>query len=308
MKIVITDYINIAKETKEKLAKIPNITIYDDTSNDPSVIIDRIKDAEVATANFIDFTDEVIKNAPKLKYIICPTKGYDWINVKTATERGVKVLNCPTFNAQAVAEHAIALMFAVKKLLLQSSKSILEGKYNTQEFVGTEIFEKTLLTIGHGEVGKRILKMAVGLGMKTDFVDSKTEDHLLDEKMSKADVLVLCLTLNDKTKGIINERRISLLKPTSILVNVARGLIIDQVSFYKSLKENKIAGAGIDTFAKDETIKEPTEEILNFAKLPNVVATPHTAYNTIEAAERLGEELIADIKSCLSNSPINVVN
>lgn len=308
MKIVITDNINISKENREKLEKISGITVYSDTNNDPKVIIERIKDANVATANFIDFPKEVIDNAPELKYIISPAKGYDWIDVKTATEKGIKVLNCPTFNAQAVAEHAIGLMFATERRVVEANRNILEGKYETQKFVGYEVGGKTLVTIGHGEVGKRVLKMAEGLGMIADFIDTKTNSDDFDQKVSKADVLVLCLPLNEKTKGIIDERVLSLLKTTSIVINVARGLVIEQEPFYRYLSERKVLGAGIDTFAKDETIKEPTEEILNFAKLPNVVATPHIAYNTNEASQRLGEELIANIESCIKGEPINVIN
>ena len=127
MKIVITDFINIAPEDREKLEKFPDITIYDDTINDPKILSERLRDAEIATANFIDLTGDIITSAPKLKYIISPAKGYDWIDVKKATEKGIKVLNCPTFNSQAVAEHAIGLMFAVERKIVQAHNSILKG-------------------------------------------------------------------------------------------------------------------------------------------------------------------------------------
>lgn len=150
--------------------------------------------------------------------------------------------------------------------------------------------------------------MAKGLGMNTKFANTKSSAEELDKIISEADVVVLCLPLNDNTKGLIDKRRISLMKKTSILINVARGLLVDQDALYEVLKSGRIAGAGIDTFAKDETINEAREDIMNFTKLPNVVATPHTAYNTVEAANRLGKELIADIDSCIKRGPINVVN
>ncbi len=307
MKIVITDFINIPIEAKNKLKSLTSIIIYEDTINDPRVTEERIKDAEIVTANYIDLSKYLIDSAPNLKYIISPAKGYDWIDSKAAKARGIQILNCPTFNAQAVAEHAIALMFAVKRQILNVNKSLINGDYNATSFVGSEVNGKTLLTIGHGEVGKRILKMAVGLGMKTLYSDSKTGLHDLDKMIAESDVVVLCLPLNHETKGMFDSERIKHLKRTAVVVNVARGLVIEQSTFLEILKENKLMGAGIDTFPKDETIKVPTKEILEFTKLPNVVATPHMAYNTFEAAERLGDELIADIESCLINKPINVV-
>lgn len=308
MKIVISDKIELDNDSRKKLENIAGVKIYDDVVNEPSVIIDRIKDAEIVTANYIDLTKEIIEACPKLKYIISPAVGYDWIDSKVATERGIKILNCPTFNTQAVAEHAIALMFAVKRHILNANKSILNGKFDSIEYSGTEVAGKTLVCIGNGNIGSKILTMAKGLGMDTDYIDTKTNEIEFNSKISKADVLILSFPLNDKTKGLINEEKISLLKPSAIVINVARGLVIDQEAFYKVLVENKIAGAGIDVFSKDETLKETNEDIMKFAKLPNVVATPHMAFNTIETIDRLGGELIADIESCVQNKPINVVN
>ncbi len=308
MNVVIPDKLILDKESRAKLESFPNIKIYDDVVNDPATIIERIKDAEIVTANYIDLTKEIIEASPKLKYIISPAVGYDWIDSKTASEKGIKILNCPTFNTQAVAEHAIALIFAVKRQILNANKSILNGKFDSMEYTGTEVSGKTLVSVGNGNIGSKILTMAKGLEMDTDYVDTKTNDEDLKLKISKADVLVLSFPLNDKTKGFINEEKLSLLKSSAIVINIARGLVVDQEAFYKILSENKIAGAGIDVFPKDETLKETNDEIMRFAKLPNVVATPHMAFNTKEAENRLGSELIADIESCINNNPINVVN
>jgi len=308
MKIVIPDRIDLDKESRQKLEKIGNVKIYNDVVNDPKVIIERIGDAGLVTANYIDLTKEVIKAAPNLKYIVSPAIGYDWIDSKTATEKGIKILNCPTYNTQAVAEHAIALIFAAKRKILNFNRAILNGRFDYAEFKGSEVLEKTLVCVGKGNIGSKILKMANGLGMNTDYIDSKTSSEEFNKKVSKADILVLSLPLNDKTKGLINAEKLSLLKSTAILINVARGLIVDQDTLYEILSKNKIAGAGIDVFPDDSTIKETSAEIMKFAKLPNVVATPHIAFNTQEATNRLGEELIADIESCINGKPINVVN
>jgi len=111
-----------------------------------------------------------------------------------------------------------------------------------------------------------------------------------------------------RQKGLIDERRLNIIKRTSFLTNVARGLIIDQEALFQALIEGKIAGAGLDVFPDDNTISKPREDILRFSKLPNVVTTPHIAYLSKESTLRRGEELITSIEACLKGNPINLVN
>jgi len=310
MKVVITDKIDFSPEIMGRLKRIPEIEIYDDVP-DKDTIIKRVKDVEIATAWYVDFTREVIEATNKLKYIIVPAVATDWVDKEAATEKGIKVLNCPTFNSQAVAEHALALMFAVKRQIVTANLQILNGGYNSKNFEGTEVKGKTLVTFGYGNIGKKIIEMANGLGMETGYINTQTSAEESQELLKKVDVLVMCLSLTDQSRDILNSEKFSLLKSTAIVINVARGLVIDQDSFYRALTEGKIAGAGIDTFPNDETTttegKTP-EHILKFAKLPNVVATPHMGFRTKESMERLGEELIKDIESCLEGNPINLVN
>ncbi|MEX0616282.1 MAG: D-isomer specific 2-hydroxyacid dehydrogenase family protein [Candidatus Woykebacteria bacterium] len=310
MKIVITDRINFPADTMDRLRKVPGIEIYDDVP-DKEMVIERIKDADVATAWYVDITREIIEATNILKYIIVPAVATDWVDKEAAKEKGIKVLNCPTFNSQAVAEHAIALMFAVKRQIVAANLQILNGGFNSKNFEGTEVKEKTLVTFGYGNIGKKVIEMAKGLGMETGYINTKTSEQEAEQLLKKADVLVMCLSLSEKSKEILNSERLSLLKTSAVVINVARGLVIEQDAFYKALTEGELAGAGIDTFPNDETTttdgKTP-EHILKFAKLPNVVATPHMGFKTKESMERLGDELIKNIESCIKGNPTNVVN
>lgn len=310
MKIVITDKINLDPESRKKLEQIPGIEIYDDVP-EKDKIIDRIKDADIATAWYVDFTREIIEAATNLKYIIVPAVGTDWVDHKAASKKGIKILNCPTFNSQAVAEHAIALMFAVKRHIVAANMAILNGSFNSKDFEGTEVKGKDLVAYGFGHVGQKVIELAKGLGMEAGYINSKTTEVEVNELLRKADVLVMCLKLSKHTKEILNAAKFSLLKKDAVVINVARGEVIDQVAFYQALTEGKIAGAGIDTFPNDTTVAttgKTTPEILKFAELPNVVATPHMGFRTKESMERLGEELIKNIESCLKGKPTNVVN
>lgn len=308
MNIVIPDKIELSYASRKQLESIPGIKIFDDIKNDPKTIIDRIIDAQIVTANYIDLTAEIIQRADKLKYIISPAVGYDWIDKDEARNRGIKILNCPTFNTQAVAEHAIALIFSVYRQIVRAHNSIIKGDFDPMAYTGTEVAGKRLVTIGNGNIGSKVQKMAKGLGMEVDYIDSKTAQVEFDSKISMADIIVVAIPLNDSTRGLVNRQKFSLLKPSSIVINVARGLVVEQDVFYEALVSGRIAGAGIDTFPNDQTISKAGDEITRFAKLTNAVCTPHLAFNTKEATERLGNELIANINSCLNDQPINIVN
>lgn len=308
MKIVIPDKINLTTEARDIICRKYKAEIFDDLPKESFTITERIKNAEIITANYIDITRDIIKKCPSLKYIISPAVGYDWIDIDVSNEQGIKIINCPMFNAYSVAEHAIGLIFAVCRKIVFSQKSITEGEWNPSNYIGYELRGKNLLSIGYGKIGKSIVSLAKAIGMKVQYANSKTKDSELYQMIKKADVVVLCYPLNEKTKGSFNAKKISLLKQNAILINVARGLILDQDFLYDTLKNKKIFGAGLDVFNKDETLTEAREDIVNLARLDNVVATPHIGYNTYESKQRLGKELIENLDAIIAGKPINIVN
>ena len=308
MNITFPDHIDLDEASRQKFQAM-GVRMYDDTPNDEAVIIERIKDAEAITANFIDITRKAIDAAPNLKYIISPAVGYEWIDYKYAASKGIKVLNCPTQNAEAVAEHAVALMLAVAHRITEAVLDLQRGNWSQQRLVGVELSHKKLGLVGYGKVGKLIeQKVSGGLGMHVSYVNSSSSPTQLDALLQESDVVCLCLSLNEASKGMIDERRLKLLKKEAILVNVARGAIVDQVALVTSLKKGAIRGAGLDVFLDEPFTGGAPDSIVEIATLPNVVATPHIAYNTEETMQRLGQELLTDIESCLRQQPINVVN
>jgi phosphoglycerate dehydrogenase-like enzyme len=307
MKVVITDKIDIDTEATEKLKQLP-ATIFEDVPKTDDEIITRAKDAEIITANYVDITPGIIDACPKLKYIIVPAVGYEWVDYKYAASKGIKVINSPTHNSLAVAEHAIALLFATIRNLYPAQTSLQAGKWQSRDFRGIELHGKKVGLIGYGNIGKNIEAMAKGLGMECSYVNSASTSSDIDVLLSSSDVVIVCASLNDATRGLIDARRLSLVKPSAYLVNVARGAIVDQDALMLSLREHKIAGAALDVFADEPLVGEPNGKIVELSKLPNVVATPHIAYNTEETTHRLGEETYANIVACLDGKPQNVVN
>ena len=307
MKIVITDKIDIDNAATKKLKDLP-ATVFEDTPKTDEEIISRVKDAEIITANYIDITPSIIDACPKLKYIIVPAVGYEWVDYKYAATKGIKVINSPTHNSLAVAEHAIALLFASVRNLFPAQTSLQAGKWKSRDFRGIELHGKKLGLVGYGNIGKNIEAMAQGLGMKCSYVKSKSTSDELDSLLGESDVVVLCASLNDATRGLIDSRRLGLLKPTAYLVNVARGAIVDQEALMQALRGHKIAGAALDVFADEPLVGEPNDQIVQMSKLPNVIATPHIGYNTQETTVRLGEEIYANIVACMDGRPQNLVN
>ncbi len=305
MKIVLPDKINISDIYKDEIRKL-GAEIFDDLP-DEAMLINRIKDAEVITASYVDITPKVIDAAPSLKYIVVPAVGYEWVDVEYAASKGITTLNCPTFNSQAVAEHAMSLLMAVNRNLIVGVDELRAGKWSPQTLVGYELEGKKLGLIGYGNVGTRIEKIAVALGMVVSYTNSKSTPDEIDALISTSDFIVICAPLTDATRNLVDERRLNLLKPTAVLVNVGRGTIIDQNALTGTLKAGKIRGAGLDVFDGEPLTGEPSDTIVELAKLPNVIATPHIAYNTEEINDKQGAEILANLKSCLESTPINVV-
>ena len=305
MKIVIPDKLDISEKYKGEIRNLGG-EVFDDLP-DADELKNRIKDAEIITANYVDITPEIINAAPNLKYIIVPANGWEWVDAEYAATKGITTLNAPTHSSQAVAEHAISLLLATNRNIVVGSTELRNGRWNPQALVGYELTGKKLGLIGYGNVGTRIEKIAIALGLEVAYTNSKSTSEDIDNLLGNSDFVIICAPLTDLTRNLIDERRFDLLKSTAILVNVGRGAIVNQKALIEALKTKKIRGAGIDVYDGEPLTGTPSEEIVELANLSNVVATPHIAYNTTEIHDKQGAEILANIQSCLDGQPINVV-
>lgn len=307
MKIVIPDHIELTTNHTNLLKTLPNSTVYTDKPQ-PETIVERIKDAELITANWIDITREIINQAPKLRYIVVPAVGYEWIDVQTATAKGIKVLNCPKQNSAAVANMTMTLILAVTRRIIEANNDLKNGIWNPSGYTGVELSGKTLGLLGYGNIGKNVEKLAQGLGLEVIHTNSQSTAEEIDRMLQVSDIISLHAPLTDKTKGIIDERRLGLMKKGAYFINTARGAEVDENALYSALQSGHLAGAGLDVFQNETFGNTTPDSIKKLALLPNVVATPHMAFDTDATQERLGEELLANIQACLDEKPINVVN
>ena len=255
---------------------------------------------------------ELLEKAPKLRVIGRAGVGVDNVDMEAATNRGVLVMNTPGGNAVSVAEHTFALMLALARSVASSNTAIQAGRWEKSSS-GVELRGKTLGLIGLGRVGIEVAKRARVFGMDviaydpyvTQAAAREVEVELLplEDVLKRADVISLHTALSPATEKMINAAAIAQMKKGARLVNCARGELIDEVALAEALKSGQLAGAAVDTFAKEPPKDSP------LIGLPNVIATPHIAGSTAEAQEQVGTLIAQQVRDYLAEGLIrNAVN
>lgn len=311
MKIVVPENIAfLLPEHIDILRSFEDTVMYVDLPKTEDETIKRIGDAEIVIVGWVKITSNILDHCQKIKYIIALPSGIDSIDKTAATKKGIKILNCPTYSSRAVAEHTMGLVFAVSRHIVPAQMSIQKGKWKETpySFEGVEVAGKKIGIIGLGQIGGQIKSLAAGVGMEVLFADKETPEEDIDTLIATADFLSLNLPYTKETYHLINARRLGLMKKTAFIVNTSRGELIDQKELIRFLKEGRIAGAAIDVFEGEPVNEGPSQEIIELVNLPNVIATPHIGFNTKESAIRHGEELLKNIRSCMSGTPINLKN
>lgn len=249
--------------------------------------------------------------APKLAVVARAGVGVDAIDVEAATDAGIVVINTPAANTLAAIEQTFTLILGSVRHLPAANASLRAGIWDRKPFIGTELAGKTLGIVGLGRIGGGVAHRAAAFGMKLlacdPFIAPARADSLgarllpLDEVLALADIVTLHVPLNKQTRGMIDGSKIKLMKPTALLVNCARGGVIDEASLLEALDAGTIAAAAIDVVAKEPPPPDGTGAKLH--RHPKVVATPHLGGSTHEALERIAIELATDLAAVLRGGP-----
>jgi D-3-phosphoglycerate dehydrogenase len=255
---------------------------------------------------------ELLALAPNLKIVIRAGEGTDNIDKKLCAERGVKVANTPGANNNSAAEQAVALMMACLRNIPFADKTMHEGKWEKNALTGMELWKKRVGIVGYGRIGQIVAKRISGFEPEVVFFDPITEkcDNNLSKKcvdlkelFSTCDIISIHTPLLPQTKGMVNAELLNLMKKDAILINAARGGIVDEEVLYTILKEKKIKAAGFDVFAV-----EPLPSDSKLTELPNIIMSPHVGASTEEAQFRVGEMAVHQIKEFfLKNNLLNEV-
>jgi len=296
----------------DRLRTIGEVRLYDSDATDPKTLIDRLREADVALniRGRTLFTAEALGACPKLKLISIWGTGTDNVDLPAAAARGVTVTNTPGANAIAVAEHTVALMLAVAKQLASADQAMRQGGWPRN--LVPQLRGKRLGLVGTGLIGREVAAMARGLGMEvvawTFHPSARLADALglryveLDELLRTSDIVSLHLRATPETRHFLNRARLAMLKPGAILVNTARGALIDEAALVECLQEKKIACAGLDVFEA-----EPLPAGHPLLGLPNVLLTPHAAGMTPEVIQNGLAMAVENIESFQKGSPTHVV-
>ncbi len=258
-------------------------------------------------------TAEVLKAGTKLKVVGRAGMGVDNVDVRAATLRGIIVMNTPGANSIATAEQAIALMLAASRHTAQAHASLKAGEWKRSQFVGTELYRKTLGIVGFGRIGRLVAKRAQAFGMEILAYDPYVSEEVgqelgvtlvdLDDLLAQSDYITLHTALMPETEKMINAQTIAQMKPGMILINAARGKLIDEAALAEGLKSGQVKTAAIDVYQKEPPENNP------LIGLPNVIHTPHLGASTEEAQRDVATQIVDQVLDALRGTDFrNAVN
>ncbi len=313
MKLTILEPLGVEKEKFLKMANDVlgdrvEIKFYETRVEDTETLIERSKDADIVVLSNFKYKKEVIEKCPNLKMICVAFTGVDHVDMEYCRERGIMVCNCAGYSTVAVADLVFGLLISIYRNIIACDK-VTREEGTKNGLVGFELEGKKFGVIGTGAIGMRVANIAKAFGCEV-YAYSRTVKEGnginyvdLNTLLSTCDIVSLHVPLNDSTKGLINKDNIKLMKKNAVLINTARGPVVDSEALADALKSGKVAGAGVDVFEVEPPI--PSSHILFGA--PNLVVTPHVAFATKESMVKRAEIVFDNIDKYLEGKPQNVI-
>jgi D-lactate dehydrogenase len=277
-------------------------------------------------------TRDVLNTLPELKFIATRSTGFDHIDVEACRSRGIAVSNVPSYGENTVAEHSIALLLMLSRKVHQSVLQMRSGRVDLAELTGFDLQGKTIGVIGAGHIGLHVIRIARGFGMRVLAFDIRRDPFLADllgfeyvsmnQLLAESDIVTLHSPLTDKTHHLLGRDEFARMKPGAMIVNTARGGLIDTDALVEALESGKLGGAGLDVLEGEELIKEekqllqqpPDVERLRMAvrnrvllERDDVVFTPHNAFNSREALVRILEVTLSNLEAFRAGQPVHRV-
>ena len=318
MRIVILERNSVGTDVSvDSISKYGEITVYRNTTAED--VAERVKEADIIIANKAPLNETTLKNAQKVKLICEFATGYDNVDLAYCKSRGIKVANVVNYSTDAVAQHTFALCLYILEKLHHYDAYVKSGEYASQDRFSnfdipyTELAGKTWGIVGMGNIGRKVAEIAKAFGCHVIFYSvtgksscTEYEQVDFDTLLRESDVLSLHCPLSDITRNLINLDALKKMKKTAILINVARGPVVNDEDLYTALMENYILGAGLDV-----TGTEPMKDSNPLSKIKDsnrLIITPHMAWASIEARERCVSETCKNIEAFLKGENRNIVN
>lgn len=268
---------------------------------DKDELIEKVKDFDILVVrSATKVTRDIIEAGSKLKIIGRAGMGLDNIDLEAAKEKGIEVLNTPGQNSLSVAELVVGMILSLNRHIARGTKGLSEGKWEKKQLKGIELTDKTLGIVGFGNIGKYLANLVSGFNVNVKVFDvfdldeeTKKEFNIeqvsFDELLKTCDIVSLHIPHNEKTHHIISDKEFEKMKDNALLINCARGGVVDEKALLKALKEGMIAGAGLDVYEEEPAKGDIYSELFS---LNNVVGTPHVGASTKEAQQRVGINMV----------------
>lgn len=318
MKLVVLERNSVGTDVDVScLEKFGEVVCYSNTVADNTA--ERVHDADIVIANKAPLNESTLQNAPNVKLICLFATGFDNVDLAYCKSRGIKVANVVNYCSATVAQHTLLLAMALMEKLAFYDNYVKSGAYGAQDrfsnFEQTfhDLEGKTWGIVGMGSIGHKVAGLATAFGCKVIFYSASGKSTCteyerveLDRLLQESDILSLHCPLSDRTRGLINKEALSRMKSSAILVNVARGPVVDTQALYEALMEGQIAAAGLDVLEEEPISRDnPLNEIKDSTKL---IITPHMSWASKESRERVVAEAGKNIEAFLDGKERNIVN
>ncbi len=312
MNIVVLDAATLGDDLSlSPLSSVGEVSVYNTTT--PSEVEERIAKAEIVVINKIKLNEKNLANAENLKLICVAATGYDNIDVAYCRARGIGVANVVGYSTHSVAQVTLSLALSLFTHIPEYTASVRSGEYtnggvaNRLIPVYHEISGKNWGVVGLGNIGKQVARVAEAMGCHVLAYKRTPDDNYncvsLEKLCCESDIISVHLPLSDSTREIIDEKHISLMKPTAMLINVARGAVIDECAVAKAIESGKLGAFGSDVYSVEPMPKE--HPFMKIKDRDNVLFTPHMAWGTYEARVRCLDEIVKNIEAFQKGSVRN---
>ena len=333
MKIAVFDVESWERETFEPLQDDHEI-VFEEGQLDADAA-DRHSDADIVSAFiYSDFSRDVLRRFDGLRFIATRSTGVDHIDMEWCSDNDIGVANVPSYGENTVAEHVFALLLAISRNIVDAADRTRRGDFTQGGLRGFDLKGRTMGVVGTGDIGEHTARIARGFGMDVLAFDVKPRDEIareigfdyvgMEELLGRSDVVTLHVPANDKTRHMIDAEAFARMKDGAILINTARGSIVETEALLEALASGRLRAAGLDVLPEEPVVREEAELLRSYfnrdhrldnlladhilLRMRNVVITPHTAFNTREAVQRILNTTLRNIEGYIAGEPTNLVS
>jgi len=332
MKVVIFDVETWEREGFETLEEKHEVRLVSEPLDESNA--SEYSDAEIVSGFiYSEFSAEVLDMLPQLRMIATRSTGFDHVAMDVCRDRGIVVCNVPSYGSTTVAEHVVGLLLTISHRLEEAVDRTRKGDFSPRGLQGFDLYGKTIGIIGTGEIGQEVIRIANGFAMDVIAYDLRPDDAAAESLgfryvtfetlLAESDVISLHVPSNKKTRHLIGRDEFAQMKDGTVLINTARGDLIESRALIRALAEQKLAAAGLDVLPEEPVIREEAELLRSvyeerhdlgtllanhlLVHMRNVIVTPHSGFNTREAVQRISETTRENIVAFASGEPIHVV-